>query len=88
LAKHPGVKPIERGEGVVSLKVVVGYTLLQMLSGKDKLSQEERRCSPCPVGFWKENRILGFLGETKDLLSQFAGRLQFTLYEIKIPQAP
>src|SRR5712692_714067 len=61
-AHHPGVYPIEEGQGTVLLKVVEGNALLQVRSGRDQFSQHEQRFPKCPMGRQQESWVLHALG--------------------------
>jgi hypothetical protein len=61
--------PIEKGMGVVLLRMVNGTPLLQVPAGQHEVTQTERRHPQRVVGLQKERDVLGLLGEAKELPS-------------------
>ncbi len=70
------------------LRVVEGYALLQVGSGSGQFTLPKYGLAHGPMRLQKGGRVLLALGETEELLGEFARRLQLPARLIKQPEAP
>ena len=79
---------IEQGICVVLLGIVEGPPLLQVGSGRGKLSGKEQGGPQRVVGLQEERRIVDLLGQAQELLPQRPRPLVLAAVIIPPPEAP
>src|SRR5215831_9382842 len=80
--------PVAKRQGMVLLRVVEAYALLEMGVRLVQLAEKELTYSQGEVGLQEERRVVETLGQAETLLCQLPRRLMLGSSQIKQPHAP